>query len=957
VTAAEVQQALGAKTVTFLTLPELPTISEFSNVSQRTQFNGETSDWADDGSTVDSYIRSGGEFQLVANNATGAIDEEPGGVTFALFDPVEGKTTLSVTHSNDLSGRTSFLTGLNLIITYQIIPGENLPTAVEDFPWDEWFARVTRDGVVIALSDIPKPSPLQIRGFLDRQSFYPGLQDSRFLFAGKGLGSMSPAAMYLSSAGTGTLYVSFDNAIGYDSWPDYAGRPPGSAFVQSNSCFISTNQPLPRPKSSIVVKTKSLFLFPAIDPGVINVTKLHVEIDCLGRGSAAGMATANIPIVGRATLSRTVNTPSTYNDKVTIVLEYESPLLIEETGTCDTTLGGLDVTNLSFSTGNGSIIEGETIVTSDVRGLFVHITRVTKIVDDTTIQVYPPAQGNGTGVSIILTNPFVRQSVPVRDIGLLEIYGSSRGTLDYAASKISEARFGLDAIRYEYWSNDGVGLVGQDTSLQSTETQIANALLASASGTFEHRVRLTAYARTEFADPWDFFAKPQTVEIAAPAPVSSTRLIVSNIEWEAVEKPTVTRQLTEREIVLTADVKGITDGGMLESPEAIITHLLEDADDGWGLPSADIDGTGLTAALVGRENWKFARRIDQLTTGKALLSEACRDANVRYVQDGGKIRFNGNLFPGVEDVPATAAITRDLIMPDLSKAAIHRDLIINDLRVNFKQDPAGFGFLEFYEDSRPQSTLGNAGALQTTIDALWIRDRSTAEGLATRILNESATPPQVIHLMTVAMWGIHLLATDAVSVIDAGSRTPLSPGVVIGRNNPGGQNCTFSILARQIKVRVWTAAADDTTYIDAYHGSRLIFVINGVKVAILDADAIFTLKGGLESAAVTGTQTEIIEKLAAPDRISFASDKGNFPPDRNQVGQLTSAGVLQVALFQTNATLPSVPGGSPFTDYIVERNTGSALGAVIFSANKEHLIANMALAVIESGRFVYDPNL
>lgn len=956
VTAAEVQRALGDKTATFLTLPELPTISEFSNVSQRTQFNGETSDWADDGSTVDSYIRSGGDFQLVANNATGAIDEEPGGVTFALFDPAEGKTALSVTHSNDLSGRTSFLTGLNLTITYQIIPGENLPEAVEDFPWDEWFARVTRDGVEIALSNIPKPSPLQIRGFLDRQAFFPGLEDSRFLFAGKGLGSISPAAMYLFSAGTGTLAVSFDNRVTYNSWPSYSGRAGGSPFVQSYSLVRTDGTPEPTRTGSAVVSSKSLKLYPAFDPEVFNITKLRAEIDVKGGGAAAGRATASIAIDGRATLSQTIDTPSSASEKRTIVLEYESPLIVEHDGTGDTLDSTNLITNLDFSTGSG-IDENKTLVTSNTPGLFLAGTVVSEIIDDTSIKVLPPPQGITIGGSIILTNPFVRQSNPVSAIGPLEIIGLSNDTTTNAASKVFEARFWLDAIRYEYWSTDGIALVGQDTSLQSTETQIANALLASASGTFEHRIRLTAYARTEFSDPWDFFAEPQTIEIEAPDPVSSTRLIVSNIEWEAVEKPTVTRQLREREIVLTADVKGITDGGLLESPEAIITHLLEDVDDGWGLPSADIDGAGLTAALVGRENWKLARRISDVTTGKALLSEACRDSNVRYVQDGGKIRFNGNLFPGVEDVPATAAITRALIMPDLSKRAVHRDLIINDLRVNFKQDPAGFGFLEFYEDSRPQSTLGNAGALQTTIDAPWIGHRPTAEGLATRILNDSATPPQVIQLMTVAMWGVHLLATDVVSVIDAGSRTPLSPGVVIGRNNPGGQNCTFSILARQIKVRVWTAAADDTTYIDAYHGSRLIFVINGVKVAILDADAIFTLKGGLESAAVTGTQTEIIEKLSGPDRISFASDKGNFPPDRNQVGQLTSAGVLQVALFQANATLPSVPGGSPFTDYIVERNTGSAIAAVIFSADKEHLIANMALAVIEAGRFVYDPNI
>lgn len=963
VTTNTVEGTLDGKTVTYLTLPALPTIAEFSNVAQTTPFFGPTG-WADDGppnTTTDSYIRSGGEFQLVANNATGAIDEEPDGVTFALFDPPEGKTDLSATFSQNLTGRAAFLTGLNLVVTYQIVPGENLPAAIEDFPWPQFFTKITRDSVEIALEDVPKPSPLQIRGFLDRQEFLPGIQDSRFLFGVRGFGSQYSADPYIANIPfrDETLWDDTPFSIGQIRllhWPTYFGAPQGSRFIQPT---LSARDVQVSGGTPPLISSKRLdqALFGATyGPSVTGITKLSIKIDLEGAGGAStGEINFALPIEGFETLTHQEANLNSGALK-TVTLEYESEFapLAEATG--NTLQGFPSVTNIDIDVteiSEGTLVTGEALHPG---------SKVTKITGQNSFDINQGARADSTGGNITLRDPNMRQELDIRKIGVLAIDTSSESPQTFGISepivtKIFRLQYWIRAIRWDYWTKDETNQVGLDTPLQTTITRIANALLASASDKFQQRIRMTAFARSGFGDPWEFFAEPQTVEIGTLNPSADLGLIVSNIEWEVVEKPSVTRQLRESEIVLTADVRGITDGGLLEDPEAIITHVLEDSDDGWGLPSADIDGTGLTAALVGRENWKFARPITEVTTGKALLAEACRDANIRYVQDGGKIRFTGNLFPVFEDVPASSEITRDLIMPDLSKDALHRDLTVTDIRINFKRDPVGLEFLEFFEATAPVADVSNAGAQQTSIDALWIRDRATAEGLANRILNEASTSPQIISLSTVAMWGAHLLATDIVSVTDSGTLLSL-PGTIVGRNTQRGENCSFSIIARQILVRVWTAIADETTYIDAYHGSRLVFVINGVKVAVLDMNAAFSLKGGIESAIVIATQTELIEKLTSPDRISFATDKGNFPPNRNQVGQVTSAGVLQVQLFKTNSLFPTTPGPpSPFTDYIVEQNTGGALAAAIFSANKEQLICNMALAVIEAGRFVYDPNM
>ena len=951
---------LDGTNATFLTADALPAIGEYSPTSEVTLLDGAAGNWSDAGSTSDSYLKAGDpvDWRMVENSGEGAIDgTEDAHVTFALLDPMQGKILLALEYANDLSGRVSALIACDLYVVYRVLPNENLPAGATEFPWDNWQIVLTRDGVEIVRADLGRPAIEDLRGLLDQTTFLPGIEDSRPLFGVTGLGDQTSAGSLVileDCKGQTFLYQGTLGHAGFYNWPDLSDNPVGLAFASSTtvSKFYSlTGDP---PAVGGVKKTNPLRLAPTWGPNTRTITKLRVEVDLTKQTTVAGYFQAEIRLNGRDDV--VANVRMAEGEESTLIAEYESPNVEIASGTCDTVEGYPTVGNCSVDTKDlksGTLVIGAAFHTG---------TRIVALTGSDSFEIDMGARGTQTGGPVTFANPFVRETVPIADVRDVTLFAYTRNAVDPWATKADSLAFLVRAARVTYWTTDETNLVGIEVPLETVETDIADALLMASSRDYAQRVKLTAHVADvlNYADPWDFFAETLEVQVMAPAPTSSTRIMVSDVRFEVKERPLVERAPTEEELELTLDIAGgiyadapvragaWTGPGYLERPEDVIYDWLTSvmglsadeidlADDAWG---------GLLYALRDRQDWKFARAIAVAKTKREIAEEMFQDAGLCPVFDGGRMRFVGSLTPNLLDVVATLGEGTRLGETLVSHGA--RAEIYNQLGAYWRRSfgvEGDFAARETFDDAESQADYGRA--FRQTIDYENIRDLATARELSQDILSRFGRRNSFV-LSTHTAAAIHLEVGDPVLLVDSYNQVDSVPGVIVAREAMGGVNFRFNAVQAAARVRVWEAPADATTYIDVYPvAGRMVFVFEGLPIATLDGGARWSLLGAVETVATSGgSQTDMIEKGVGG--IDFGLDTG--APSRHRLLSLTSAGDMTVwgngTVFGRYFSKPQWPVLSAHSDYIEEFFGGTLPAVISFSVDLRYQAAKLAGDVV-----------
>jgi hypothetical protein len=858
---------IGAFSATFVVLSSLPPKTTPSAVAIPTDFDGTTTGWSDAGSTSESYVKQDDEYAIVANSADGAISgSDFRNVEFAYLSPVEAKSLFFVEYDNDLTGRTSQLSNLDLVIEYRVIPrtalieagsadGERTPA--DEYQFGRWEIEVLRAGSQIALTDLGQLSLRQFRGLLDNIGITPGLNDSRPLFGFGGTGSQANATLALRSPAFLSDEWYSDPATGSfraEHWPDYVGKVAGDLFTADSLSldFVATAGADRLGTRKELRPLRLNVVFPG-DVAIIDSFEMTIDIHNLGD-----------PIPN-----------------------FSAELFVD------------GIENPEFSTQN---------LSGDQRVTFGHSEPLAA----TSIQYL---EINAS------TNQFLSQTFTLLELA-------------------NQLRFQIRAMNFRYIYQPTSGLLGETDPLLGADTRLAEKLLLSASTTISQRVPLTAIAR-QLADPWSFFGETIGLKIRAPEDAQSTDIdiMVINAFIQAKERPIVSRSVGADELEVTLNVDGVASGGSLvEAPEDVITYLIEDSR-WYGLPGF-VNAASLTAALSEQAaaGYKLARRIDQPITAREALSSACLNSAIWFAMEAGEFYFDA--MGSLSKIAPTRVLDRSEMPPDALPvdSPVNTENVANQIALRFHRKFAGDR-----EPTRRVPDLDSPqsqqfmGTIRESLVAEWIRDTKTATDLANRLLAQSAFPTKRITVTGTPEW-LDVILTDKVLLNDADSGLINEPARVYRGILPDLLTMQFTVETQGFRDHFWVAAGDATTYIDVIPGSRILFVISGVVVAYLTADAEWFLKGALEVATVGGTQTEIIEKSGTS--IFFAVDTDGIPP-RSRICELTNAGDLRVALPQTSVSYPVL---SPIADFITEGNAGTAIAKLDFSVDKEWKAATLALA-------------
>lgn len=882
-TVTESVLAIDGQNVTFLLISGLPTIDEMSPGAQDDIFDGTRSDWANNvASTCDSYVLlDTGQYGIEATTAIGAVDPKDGrGVTFALLDAEEAKSLLAVDHTTDYSGRAGKLLGIEAVIKFRVLPKTNLieagnekdgRTPAEDFVYGDWNVLVVRGVTEIAAADLPRPSIESMRGTLDDIGLQPLLAEHGDRFTE--VGRSSTGSNYQSGFASIEVWnTQRDHFILYKPWDAFGDLPAGSPVIGKFDSW----------------ETQLFFREGDFYPGgPVNSPPLLLGID-----NTTGKAILTSPQI----FVEVTKPNDSGRGRIDI-----SATMGAETATRDP-----EPSDSGPEWGSYSVSEGQTrLVTLSF----------------------------GAG-------PYTDQELATARIRIRAVSRSPLAPATTALGRLEETNF---EIGVSVWVQASVDLKGRTVPIEGAETRLSKRLLMSSTPEQEFAVDLTNYARITggFSDPWQIFAETLKIVIDGPNDAANTevKVLVQDIFFRVNNRPMRRRTLRPEEIVVTADVEGIVGDNLRAGsgtrlatrPEDVIWDLLTSAI-GWGLADADVDGTALLASLVDKQDWRFARRIADRETGAQLLTPACLQSGIRNFVESGLLKFIESALPATTDVDTKAEITRTLTMATIQKEHSPRDMLANELTIRYAADRFGeWGGVAKAEDATAQS--GGFGVLPLAIDADWIRETATAEALVDEMLDAASSPFLLYRLRTPILWGVHLETGDAVSLTDSVARLDGVPGRIVGSSFPAGKNRSFTVMARARAIHWWEAIGDATTYIDVFHGSRFIFVINGTKVAVLDVNGIWRILGYFDDETSLGTQTPTHQKTG--NSITFAVDTNGIPP-RTVVLELTSAGNLRAALFDDD---PTFPEARVFGDYGEEVDGGIGTASFRFSTNKEFTVA------------------
>lgn len=894
VTVTEAVLTLGGRNVTYLQINGLPTIDEISPGAQDDIFDGARSAWANvsPDSTCDSYIlldtgEDAGQYGIEANTAIGAVDAEEGrGVTFALLDAEDAKSLLAVDHTTDYTGRAGKLLGVEAVIKFKVLPNANLIEAgnekdgrvpAKDFVYGDWLVSVVRDATEIGAANLPRPSVEAMRGKIDDLGLVMNLAEhgDRFVEVGQ---VSTGGALYTSGFASIRIYQTYNPLLFfiYSPWKAFANLASGDLISGSFFSFgrgISFDPGETYDWSAI--NGPPLVLAIANTAGKKIFGSIAIFIDIEKPESPDWEASGRINIsatMGAETASRD---PEPSDSGPDWGFYYMAP-------------GSRETITLRFGLG--------------------------------------PYTAEQLAAARIVIDPMSRS--PAGPDSMID----ALGMFNYKIHGIA-----IHAVA-------SVDLKGRTVPIDGAETRLSKRLLMSSTDEQEFALDLTNYARIGggFSDPWEIFAETLKVQIDGPNDAANTevKILVRDIFFRVNNRPMRRRTLRPEEIVVTADVEGIVGDNLragsgtrlAELPEDVIYDLLTSAL-GWGLADSEIDSVSLLAALVDKQDWRFARRISQRETGAQLLASLVMDAGITVVRESGEFLFVPSALPATTDVDSKAEIDRAVTMAVIEKEHSPRDMLANLVTLRYAVDRFGeWGGVAKAEDATAQG--GGLGIIPLELDSDWIRDTATAQALADEIVFKTASPFLLYRLRTAALWGAHLETGDAVALTDSVARLDGVPGRIVGSSFPAGKNRSFTVMTTARAVHWWEH--DANTFIDVFHGSRFIFVINGTKIAVLDSNGIWRIAGLFDDETSLGTQTETREKVG--NSIQIAVDTDGSPP-RTVVLELTSTGNLRAAEFDDD---PTFPEARVFADYGEEVDAGIGTASFRFSANKEFTVAKVS---------------
>ena len=519
-------------------------------------------------------------------------------------------------------------------------------------------------------------------------------------------------------------------------------------------------------------------------------------------------------------------------------------------------------------------------------------------------------------------------------------------------------RLGNLSILYES-SGD---LLGATQVIDLDNRTLADQLLLGASPSMVQRVNLTdaIFGDSSFTEnPYKFFDGTTQIKLNVDSETAPSWILVDDARFVVEEVPVISRSPREDELELRVDIEGIwrsdplragawTGPAVIDRPEDVIWDwmLVVMGLDASQIETSASDYGGLLHALRDRQTWRFARHVDVDTTKREIFEQACQDAGLMPVHDGGKFRFVADLFPPPVDAVASlrsAELGVDNLIQNSSIRHGPRTDIMNEIGLYYRRSfegERGFSRRDNHQDDLSISSLGRV--YRETLNLEWVRETPTQKLLAATILRRFSSGLRTAQV--VGHEGLsNLEPGDPVLFHDTFLGHREESGLILGRASKLGVGLLFSIALPVRRERVWVDPSDDTTYIDVQRGTKLIFVFEGVLIAELFRDAVWRLKGGVLTVKDSpGEQTEIIEKTVGG--ISFGIDFGGL--NRNSELLLTSDGDLKIwgnGGFHGRAFARSLwPILQSQTDFIEELFPGGAPAVLSFSVDLTFQHAKLA---------------
>lgn len=797
----------------------------------------------------------------------GAIDRgDLRHTSFAYLDPVEeeegvgGARLLDLDLDTDLSGRASFFRSARILVSYRVAPGQSLTSGTPDIVWGNPTIGVYRDGVQVLLQDVGRPALEIIQGKLDQLLVRPSVPtDGPDDFKGLFLDANPLAKTVEERYSSGSTFVRVEEVgnpaqfFNFRRWPGYVGDAEPKPFVGGRaSVGISGSVVAGINYRESLMKMKSVF----------------VKVGGLGE---------NDQVFGNITIKAKVSVP----DK-----DF---------------LSGFTRISVRAQM-DGAEVEGG--------GQFDVAENDSKLVTMTFAGDFTRAQINS--LRVVARSDYYSGILPPEPDGVV--------------NRLDELLFTFDDLSIEIVRP--TTLVGGRKDPVFNDQDVINQGVVSVTPTMVQSIPLTDLILRDplfEEDPWSFI-KNLTVRVALDAESSPTKLLVEDVALVPLEYATIERSPNENELALLVDV----DGGVyaddpvragawvgpapIERPEDVVYDWLVNV---MGLAPSQIDLAddefgGLLFALERRQSWKLARRVDVEASKRVIFESLCQDAGLMAVEDGGRWRFLHTFsFVAGNSVALmqTASSGTDNLLANLEQSFSPRSDLVNEAGTYFKRSYSAGRTFTSRDDVRDSLSIDDLGLYRRTFDLEWVREPETAQGVGDSIIRRFARRLRTVRARShEAMCNVE--CGDVVTLTDEWGGVASATGVIAGRSCSGGRFRDFAVVMSGLPIRVWTADGDDTTYIDVSGGVEMVFVIEGVLVAVL-RKGVLELLGNAVEATISGTQTETMEKDGTS--IWFAVDV--TAPPRTRLAELTKSGDLRTTAILERSNYPFV---SAKPDYIFE---------------------------------------
>lgn len=378
-------------------------------------------------------------------------------------------------------------------------------------------------------------------------------------------------------------------------------------------------------------------------------------------------------------------------------------------------------------------------------------------------------------------------------------------------------------------------LAGQGTSLSGALDDLLGAQSVATTERRTMRISLNAYIAAHMpSNPWSFFDGTFNAWVVASGNFGGTRIFIFDVRLVVVSSQVIQKTLTEDEAVFAlADITGFN----VAKPSEAIGRMATGVEF-LALDVAEVDSVSLSAAVD--DTWALARRLDGDDSLGDMLSALCRDAGIVAVWESGRLRFMRH-DNGVT-MSTDLTLDRSEMFAVTERRLSTPTSVFNDLGLYYKRryDLSDQRFGAVVNRVSGPSQMEPWGAIRETYDAEWIRDPVTAAALAQRMLNRSCWRLALGVAEGPLKW-LHAEAADSALLVDADAGFAGASGRIVGAEFISPATVRLATLVGADRQTIWAGTAG--TYVAVIFGVGLVFVVNGVLVAILGPDAVWRLRG------------------------------------------------------------------------------------------------------------------